>query len=349
MEPVTHLLASATLAQAGLRRTTRLALPMAIVAGMAADADWLSAALGPQAYLAYHRTFAHSLLGLLVISAGVAGLFLLAGRSAVYRRFFAVDGEVRASDTVRLPGALLTCFAAGLLHVLLDTLNPHGVQLLWPGAQWFALDLLPTIDPVVLATLVCGLLVPVLLRLVLEEIGAAREQRGAQRGALIALAVLAAYIGLRWTMHGRVLALLDSHQYHQATARQVAAFPASASPLHWMGVAETANTFEELEVRVGGYFDPDSSRTNYKPESQPALEAARETATVKAFLRFARFPSATIVSLPENAGFRVELRDVRFIRPAGLEVRRDVLAIVEVDPQMRVTQGSLVWARDYRR
>ena len=66
----------------------------------------------------------------------------------------------------------------------------------------------------------------------------------------------------------------------------------------------------------------DASRTNYKPEASAAIDAARETPAVRKFLRFARYPSASVVSLPENRGFQVEIRDLRFVRPPGAEQRR---------------------------
>ncbi len=349
MEPVTHALASVALAQAGFDRTTRLAAPMALVAGLAADADMLSLAGGASSYLDVHRTFAHSALGAVGIAAIVAAPFVLLGRSGWYKRQFARGGVVQPADSVRWQGAFFTCFAAATLHLILDLFNPYGVQLLWPMGTWHSLEFLDPVDPWLLVGLVAILLVPVLLRLVVEEIGAKRERKGARRGAILALAFVAVYCGARWTIHGQALRILESHRYHEATPRRVSAYPASASPMHWMGIIETDNTIEEMEFRVGGFFDADTSRTNYKPEASAAIDAARETPAVRKFLRFARYPSASVVSLPENRGFQVEIRDLRFVRPPGAELRRDMMALVEVDPQMRVVEDVIIWAKDYKR
>jgi len=349
MEPVTHALASIALAQAGLRRTTRLAVPMAMVAGLAADCDLLSLLGGAESYTAYHRTFTHSLLGAAAFAAILPVPFVFFGRSALYHKWFSRGGELRPTDTVRWGGAILTCLLAALLHILLDALNPYGVQALWPHRAWYALDLMEQVDPWLLAVLAAGLLTPILLRLVTEEIGAKRENRGTQRGAIVALAFLAGYGAARWVMHDRAVGLLAAHRYHEAAPRKVSAYPASASPLHWMGIVETDNTIEEIEFRLGGFFDADRSRTTYKPEASPSIEAARETAVMRLFLSFARYPSAAVVSLPEGRGVSVEIRDLRFSRPSSAEQRRDAMALVELDPQMRVVHSELLWAKDYRR
>ena len=349
MEPVTHVLSSLALAQAGLRRTTPLAAPMALVAGLGADADLLSHFSGPDAVLAYHRTFAHSILGTVTVVAAVAALFVFLGRSAIYRKFFSRGGELREADIIRWRGALITCAAAAALHLTLDLLNPYGAQLLWPGRTWYSLDLLEPVDPWILTALAAGLLLPLLFLLVTEEIGAKREAKGIRRGAILALSFVLGYCGARWVMHDRALTMLDAHRYHQANPRRVSAYPLSASPAHWMGIVETDNTFEEIEFRLGGFFDADRSRTNYKPEASPAIEAARATETMAKFLEFARYPSATVISLPEGRGVQVEIRDLRFSRPPNAEQRRDMLAIIELDPQMRITREELIWAKDHKR
>lgn len=349
MEPVTHTLAAIALAQAGLHRTTRFAVPMAIAAGLAADIDLLSLAGGAPAYLEYHRTFTHSLAGTLAIAALVPLPFLALGRSGWYRRQYARGGQLRTGDTVRWPGAVLTCFVAALLHLLVDMLNPYGLQLFWPLHRWYSLELLDPVDPWLLLGLFVALVMPVLLRLVVEEIGAKKENKAAFRGAILALAFLAGYCATRAVLHDRAVELLRSHRFHEATPRRASAYPASASPAHWMGIVETENTIEVIEFRLGAFFDSDRSSTYYKPEATAAIDAARETPSVRTFLAFARYPSAAVVSLPEARGVRVEIRDLRFSRPPGAELRPDVIALVELDPQMRVVTDALIWAKDYKR
>ncbi|HEX2716023.1 MAG TPA: metal-dependent hydrolase, partial [Candidatus Acidoferrales bacterium] len=183
MEPVTHALVSLALGRAGLEKTTRWATPMLIVAGLAADVDWLSVAAGPHAFLRAHRTATHSLGGAVAISLLIGGIFWWWGRRDSAR-------------PVRLLRALAVCGIGAAAHLLLDLTNSYGAQLLWPfHEKWYAWDLTDTVDPWVLILLLLGLLLPELFRLVTEEIGGRTKSRGSRRGAIIALILLAVYSG----------------------------------------------------------------------------------------------------------------------------------------------------------
>ncbi len=327
MDPVTHTAASLALARAGLDRATRLATPMLLISGLAADLDWLSLAGGARAYLHLHRTATHSLLGTAAIAFALAAMFWWLGRG-------------HPTAPVRFGRAAAVCAAGAGLHLLLDLTNSYGVQLLWPfRTKWYALDLMDSIDPWVLFLLLMGLLLPGLFRLVSEEIGARPKKRGPQRGAIIALALLAAYCGGRSVLHERAMALLRSRLYHGATPLAAGAFPRGASPLTWSGVVETDNTLEQIEVSLapGSSFDPDLARTHFKPEASPALDAARKSELAQDFLNFARFPMASVQKTDD--GYRVELRDLRFSSP--LPGRRELVATIDLNRQAQVTHEEL--------
>ncbi len=327
MEPVTHALASVALSRAGLNRVTRLATPLVLTAGLAADFDLLSMAGGARAYLAAHRTVTHSAVGAAVLAVLIAGIFWWRGRR-------------HPTAPLRFGRVFVVCGIAAGVHILLDLTNSDGVRLLWPFRDtWYAWDLMDTIDPWVLLALLVGLLLPELFRLVTEEIGARPRGRGAQRGAILALALLGVYCGARYILHDRAILLLGSRLYRGATPLATGAFPTPASPLTWRGVVNTENTVEELELSLapGSEFDPDRSRTHYKPESSPVLEAARRTAAAQKFLKFARFPIASVEKLPD--GYRVGLRDLRF--GSDPRPRRSVVTTVELDERLNVTQEEL--------
>lgn len=335
MEPVTHALTSLALGRAGLNKTTRWATPMLIVAGLAADVDWLSVAAGPHAFLRAHRTATHSLAGAVAILLVVGGVFWWLGRRD-------------SSAPVRLPRALAVCGIGAAAHLLLDLTNSYGVELLWPFREkWYAWDLMDSIDPWVLCLLLLGLLLPGLFRLVLEEIGARPKARGRQRGAIAALVLLALYGGGRWVLHGRARELLRAHLYHGEIPLTTGAFPRGASPLVWSGVVETENTLDEIEVSLepGSVFDPGRARTHFKPEASPALEAARKSPASVEFLQFARFPLAS-VEKTEN-GYRVELRDLRFSSP--LPGQRGVTVAIELNRELLVTKEAFRFGSDRRR
>jgi membrane-bound metal-dependent hydrolase YbcI (DUF457 family) len=328
MEPVTHLLASTALARSAFDRT-RLAIPAALVAGAAVDLDWLSQLGGAGAYLNYYRVATHSLVGAATVATATALVFWQLSRR---------DAKRPASFAPLLAVSL----AAALLHLLFDVLNPHGVALLWPfNSMRYAWDLADMLDPLLLAILLLGWLIPTLLRLVTEEIGARAEHKGPRRWAAGALVVVALYCGARWYWHGNAVARLDTSVYHGAPPLRVAALPDYPSPLRWRGLAETENTFEEVEApgTAGGYFDAERSTTLFKPAYSLALENAQKSAAVQRYVAASRFPLARVEPLSESdgfprGGFRVTVRDLRFSEHTVLV--RPVMVIVDLDEQNRV-------------
>jgi membrane-bound metal-dependent hydrolase YbcI (DUF457 family) len=328
MDPATHTLAALALARAGAARATRLALPIVLVAGAAADLDLVSRLGGAEEWTAWRRAATHSLLGTVVIAALVASVFWFFGRR-------------HAARPVRLLPAFLVSLAAAGLHLLLDLTNSHGAQLLWPFRdRWFAWDLLEPIDPLLLALLLAGLLLPALFRLVSEEIGARREREGISRGAAVALALVALYVGGRWIAHGRAHERLANRLYQGERPVAVGVFPAGASPLVWRGVVETELTLAEIDVNVSaGFFDPGRARTHYKPQQSPLLDAALGTEVAKRYLRFARFPAVTIVRLLE--GHRVEIRDARF---APTRTRPAPVVHIVLDAERRVVSAEILFS-----
>jgi inner membrane protein len=327
VEPVTHTLVSVALARAGLKRVTPRATPLLLAAGLIADADSLSIFGGPAAWLEYHYGPTHSLIGSVVLAAVVAGVFWWFGRKHPVK-------------PVRFWRALVASAAGVAVHLLLDIAGSQGVELLWPFRQKrYAWDLVDLVDPWILALVALGLLLPGLFRLVTEEIGAKPAAHGAQRGAIAALVLLVLYVGARDVTHHRAMAVLESRMYRGATPLSVGAFPSPASLLVWHAVVETEYTLEQIELSVAGgaYFDPDRSLTVFKPEASSALDAARQTASVRALLDHARFPAATVMRLRD--GWRVTVRDLR--DTASLIRRRSVYAEVEVDMDAKVKSEKL--------
>ncbi len=326
MDPLTHALTSVALSRAGLNKTARLATPMLVVSGLAADFDLLSYFAGPSTYFDAHRAWGHSLVGSFALALVVTAAFTRLANRKGERPPFA--------------RALGLCIIGAGSHLLLDLGNRAGVQLLWPfRAKWMAWDLLRELDPWILFVLLAGLLLPGLFHLVSEEIGDRRKGKGPHRGAIAALAIVILYIGARSVYHSRAVDLLLSREYHGAVPEAAGAFPLSTSPLSWRGVVATANTFEEIEVSFApsSYFDPDRSLTHYKPEPSPALEAARSAPIVQRFINLAQFPLATLDRVEE--GYHFELRDLRFVpSPGSLP---EVVAVVDLDTSLRVTRETL--------
>jgi len=330
MEPITHALAGAAIARAAFGKSARLATPMAMVAGVVADVDVVSVLAGPEWYMRLNRTVTHSVAGTVMLAGAVAAAFWYIGKK--YPKY-----------AMPLMTALLLCFASAGSHVLLDVCNPEGVQLLWPfSAKWTAWDLLDTVDPWVLFLLIAGLLLPGLFSLVSEEIGARKPGRGAQRWAIATLVVLAVYLGARFRFHEQAMEMLNTHIYHGAVGDHAGAFPFATAPLRWTGIVSTERSFEVVEVPIGpaGAFDPDRSRSHFKPESSPQLVAAQQSAAVRRYLEFARFPLAEVERLDQ--GYRITLTDLRFVE--GRRRGRTVVVVVELDNAARVTHEEFRYA-----
>jgi inner membrane protein len=334
MDVGTHVLASFALTRAAFPRAPRSVLPIALAAGAIADLDEISAAFGPAAYLNWHRTYTHSLLTAI----------LLAVLLALSYRFFAPQHlRSRFSSTAIFALTLL----AQCLHLLLDVCQPDGVLLFWPfSAARIAKDWLTFVDPVILAVLVAAILLPELFHLVSDEIGARDKKPRGKVGAIIALTVIALYIGARAILHSNAVAALDSRTYHGELPRRVAAFPVSISPFTWNSIVETESAFHEVTVSVAqrSSFNPDAGVTIHKPEASPVLDAAGKDPLAIAFLSVARFPKATIEKT--ETGYRVELQDLRYAVTG--ESKREIAALFELNPAGKIAHRELLWARDLR-
>ena len=329
MDLLTHALASYTLKRAVFSRAPRSTTIAMLIAGTIADIDLLSRFAGPSAYLTFYRTYFHSLLAALLFSVLVTLPFVLRKRAAI-------DNPLPP-----LP-IFLAALSATILHLFMELCQSAGVELFWPfSARRFALDWLPPLDLWIFAILLAGILLPMLSRLVTEEIGAKSKGPRGTVGASVALATMVLYIVLRFVLHNNAMAALESRNYRGESPRKVAAIAESGSPFRWHGIVETESALHDVEVDVGpgSSFDPDAAITSYKPEDSPALDAARDTAVARHFLQVARFPKATVEKTPD--GFHVLLRAFPYSRDANSGLR--LHAEIYTDPSGKVLSQELAW------
>jgi inner membrane protein len=328
MDVLTHGLASYSVTRAAFPRASRAALLAAILAGAVADVDYFSANAGPSAFLAWYRTATHSILGTLGIVATFAAAAWLMTRN---------KPQADSIGTVSL--AML---AACSLHVAMDLAQNESVQLLWPfRTQRYSADWVARFDLWILLLFLAGALLPQLLALVTEEIGAKSKAPRGRIGAILALLAVFIYIGVRFVLHGNAVAMMDARTYRGELPRRVAAFADSDSPLHWRGIVETERAFHDLDLNVArsSSLNPDAAVVYYKPESSAPLGAARNTESVRRFLEAAKFPKATVEKT--NSGYRVQLRDLAQQRETRSGTR--VVAIVETDQNAKVLSDELAW------
>jgi membrane-bound metal-dependent hydrolase YbcI (DUF457 family) len=339
VEPVTHALFSLGIARAGQRRLPRFGTAMLLASGLAPEFDFLSYFGGAGAYLRWHHAAMHSLVGGAVTACAVAGTFCV------------VDRKLPSKTDANRRGAALTFGTAALVcalgvfgHVLLDLVSGVGVQLLWPfSGRWFGWPLSANLDLGTLVLLCAGLLLPLLFKLVNEEVGAQKKRSG-RAGAAITLALLTAYFGARAELRSRAIDMLLAREYRGEIPLQAGAFPESSTPLVWRGLAATDNTIEQAEVGsgLGVEFDTARTLTHFKPGESPALDAAERTEAARRFLVYAKFPLASVEH--REAGYRVEIRDLRF--PGGDTSADNMIVRVDLNSDARVTAGELRFASD---
>jgi len=329
MDPLTHALASYVLKRAAFPRAPRSTTIAMLLAGTIADIDSLSAYFGPSVFLTSNQTYFHSLVAALLFSLLVMLPFVLRKRGP--------------TETPPAPLAtFIAALSASVVHLLLYLCQSTGVALFWPfSTRRFALDCLPHLDLWILGILLAGILLPMLSRLVTEEIGSKSKGPQGKVGASLAFATLILYIVLRFVLHGNAAAALESRTYRGESARQVAAFAESGSPFRWHGIVETASALHDVEVEVGpaALFDPDSAITSFKPQPSPALDAARDTVVARHFLQVARFPKATVEKTRD--GFHIILRAFPYNRDASSGLR--VHAEIETDSSGKILSQELAW------
>jgi inner membrane protein len=331
LDPVTHLLTGACLSRAGLNRTTGLATLTMVLATESPDIDILWFFGGSVTGFAHHRGFTHTLLGAPVMAALTVG-----GVYGIYRILRRRNWKPRLEPRW---GVLFFCALLGaLVHIVQDWTNNYGVRPLAPfHPRWYSWDIVSIVDPIMLAALALGLLVPALLGLVTEEVGAGRGGFRGRGGAIFALLVLAAVIGVRDFEHRRAVTALNSIMYRGQDPVRVSAYPYPLNPFAWGGVIETRDFFEIVQVdSSSGQTDPEIPR--FKPAETPVTLAAKQSRLGRFYLDWAQYPLISVHSLPGRAGYRIEFQDLRFAYSRALPpgAPPPLSGYVELDPQLRV-------------
>jgi len=329
VDPLTHGVASFALQRALFPRASWRSVIAIVVAGVIADVDWFSASLGPAEFLRWHRTTTHSVTFILLL--------------AVAAFFFSLKTRNVAGDMWQGFSWMAVGLAASF-HLALDVFQADSIGLFWPFSQRrFALDLLANLDPWLLAILVAAILFPELFRLVGEEIGARNKRPRGRNGAIIGFACIALYIGYRAVVHGNAVAALEAHTVAGEIPRRAAAFPDSTSPFLWHSIVETESTIDLVTLRSTGgeVTDATGVTTLHKPEPSPVLSIAQNSPAAIAFVKFARFPKATVVK--ETEGYSVEIQDLK--DQATEEKGRAIFADITLDKNPQLVSSELQWQK----
>ena len=318
MEPITHFLTGACLSRAGLNRTTGLATLTMVLAAEAPDLDVLYYFGGTVTGFQHHRGFTHSFLGAPLVAAAV-----LSGVYAGYRLLQLRGWRPRFAP--RWGWLFLYALLGALSHILLDFTNNYGVRPFAPfNPRWYSWDIVFIVDPLILVVLFLGLVVPALLGLITEEVGAGRKQFRGRGGAIFALVCLVLVFVVRDFQHRRAVNALNAVLYNEEVPIRVSAFPKPLSPFSWNGVVETRNFFVLVPVDSGPVpVDPqDQAIIRYKPEETPVTLAAKRSHLGRVFLDWAEYPFVETETLPAQTGYRVRFQDLRFTSMEGMTRRR---------------------------
>lgn len=294
MDPVTHTLVGASLAQSGLKRRSGLGTAALLIGANFPDIDVLSYAWGSETALWFRRGLTHGVVALALLPLLLTGLLLIWDRTVRRRR--AVPGPA-----VRPLQILLLSTLAIATHPLLDFLNVYGMRWFMPfSSRWFYGDTLFIIDPWVWVALVAGV-----------WLGGKRP-----RTSLVSLGLVSLYVA--GMAISSVLArgvVVSSFASKQDGEVRVMVAPLAVTPLTRYIVVDDGRSY-----RVGMFnwsrrprFELESlpyDRVPPTPESARALLAPR---AVK-FLSWARFP----YFLEEPVGGLLLIGDARYgLDPEG--------------------------------
>ena len=342
MENLTHTLVGVALSQAGFKKFTPYATLSLIIASNLPDIDVIARMESTANYLQHHRGITHSLLGVTVLGFALALIILGAVRLAAKMKI-----RGRTPPNLKFLPLLLVCWVGTASHLLLDFTNSYGVRPFLPfSGRWVAWDIMFIFDPILLLALIGALMLPALFRLIAEEVGAKKSER--RWGAVAALVFLIAWWGLRDVTHRRALEMLDEMSgigLEEEVSR--GAFPSPANPFFWSGVVETPEAFTVVPLHVFG-LGPNpvtGSRIFPKPvfrsELQPAFEAAQKTEALQIFADFARYPWMVGFNVNRPEGFKVEVRDLRFL--SATSGRQGFITTIELDRNLDVVSEEFTF------
>jgi len=341
LDPLTHLLTGACIARTGLNRKSVLATTVIVLAAEAPDADIFAYLAGPLAGFKHHRGITHTFLGVPLVAAALLGFVWLLYRWRLQRGW-------QPKSPPRWP--LLYAFAclAVLSHILLDFTNQYGVRPFAPFSyRWYSWDIVSIVEPLLLIILAAGLMLPLLFRLINEEVGARSKGPQGRAGAVVALLLVCGVWWFRDLQHRRALADLGTQTYLGDDSERVSAYPYQLDPFTWYGVAEIPTGFAGMHVNSSsGEVDRERRmRIRYKPEETPVTLAAKNSAMGRVYLDWAAYPYLEVEKLPPpEGGYRVHFYDLRYYYPESAS--SPLSATVELDDQLRVRrQGMGAWTQ----
>ncbi|WP_069132238.1 metal-dependent hydrolase [Rhodohalobacter halophilus] len=372
MDPLAHTLFGASMAEAGLKQKTALATATLIIGANIPDVDAAAMFISSDFALFARRGWTHGILALILWPFILTGLMLGIDRLIKKR----LKNRIKMLEGPPMkPAALLgISFIAVWSHPLLDLLNTYGVRLLMPFSEtWFYGDTLFIIDPwfwllagagvalarsrswigmtgwLVLGSAVTALIttadmVPFALK-ALWLMGLAaivfvrwsgRHHEATQPIALTLLITLVLYIAFMFTGSTLTANYAKSHLNDQgAEIERIMANPLPARPLLRGGVAASDSHYYRFTIN---WMRPESFQLDGEPipitEPNNIVEAAFSSPELRGLKNWIRFPAYEVREMED--GWRVIIRDLRYVNPEQESPGGIGMAIVELDEELQI-------------
>jgi inner membrane protein len=318
MDPLTHLLTGACLGRSGFNRKTAYATLAMTLAAEAPDLDVLWGVRGPLAAFQHHRGITHTLLGAPLVALVVTGAVWLFARSRRWRP--------RREGLPAPRWLLIWLFAwiAVLSHILLDYSNSYGVRPFFPfSPRWYRASVFFIVDPMVLALLIFGLLMPGIFGWVDRELTRRRTPFRGRGWAVFALLGVVVWAGVRSSEHAHALKLIGQTSFGDEPAQRAAAEPYPFDPFHWQAIVESRDYYQLGDVRTRtDEVGSEGARDRIaKPSVTPAVAAAKRSLLGQVYLSWSEFPLVEDLGpaqLPDAAGANehtveeISFQDLRF-------------------------------------
>lgn len=311
MDPITHTMAGAVMARAGLDRRTPLALATLMFAANAPDIDIIAMFAGSYDGIAFRRGWTHGPIALLLLPFLLTG-FMLAWDRLVRRRRDPSLAPVDARWT------LILAVIGVVSHPALDWLNTYGIRLLMPFSDtWFYGDGVFIIDPWLWVWLGLALSLP------------HRTARRVRAFGVAAVAYIVAMVAGSAVAEG--IARREAPARRIADVQEVMYAPLPARPLAGglIFVTPTEYVFGDFRwLALGADRMRLSGRTIPRGDwSDPSVQAAMRTEDVRKYLVWSRYPFVRAEPAPEG-GTALTFGDARFsdgFAGGGLEGLRVVV------------------------
>ena len=302
MDPVTHGLTGALLAEAGFIQHlgTRSRYILA-GAAMFPDIDIIYRFQGLPTYIANHRGMTHSYLGIVISGILIGGVL---GRLDEERRY--------------LPW-IAASWVALFSHQLLDLITSYGTVVLYPfsNARYY-FDWVFILDLILTGTL--------LITLILARLKPAQAASRAKKGLIFAVC----YIAFCALNHSLALYQLKSAaKQNQIPYSTAAAIPQPFLPVRWSGILDAGLHY--YQVPFFSFIRPEPPFDVYTKTTGSLYEQkARSSEMGQLYFWFARYP--VVQEKAQGKIYIIEFSDLRFfIRLHRFPVRKPFVLHFELD------------------